>query len=457
MFEINELLVATAGKLVYGFPDAKAKGVSIDSRTIKAGEVFIAIKGDNFDGHDFIDEALRKGACCIIAGPSCFRGRENRRRVSLIKVKDTVKALGDIARFKRKKINLPVIAVTGSAGKTTVKEMIAHVLSGKFNVLKNIGTKNNFIGLPLTLMGLNDSHDMAVLELGTNHFGEIKYLAEICKPNIGIVTNIGPAHLEYFKSLEGVLKEKYALIEELEIPGIAILNADDGILRKKLNRYSRRAAVFSFGIKNRGDFWASEIQYRPNSLEFRVNQKYKFKLKSLGSGNVYNAQIAIAVARVFGMEYKDIARRLSGFCFPQSRLSDIILNSVRFIDDTYNSNPLSLDQALNALDKLSVRGRKIFVMGDMLELGNLEESFHLQAGKKAAKICDIFVSVGRLSGLSAGAAKSSGLSAKNVFICESCEQAREVLFNTISPGKGDIVLIKGSRQMRMEQIFKNKG
>lgn len=454
MFKINELLKATCGRLLCGDSDTAVKGISIDSRTIKPGEAFIALKGSNFDGHNFIAAAIKKGAGAIIAGSSGHPVIRRAGKIPLIEVKDTIIALGDIARFKREEFTLPVIAVTGSNGKTTTKEMIAWVLSKRFKVLKNIGTKNNQIGLPLTLSGLNASYDFAVLELGTNHFGEIDYLAKITQPNIAIITNIGPSHLKYFRDLRGVFREKYSLLRHLEVPHIAMLNADDRLLKKYTSKNNNRNTIFGFGIKNKSDFFASAIRILNGRIEFLVNQKYRVTLKASGYFNIYNALVAIAVGRIFSMEYRDIAERLFNFEFPQDRLQHLRLNKIKFINDTYNSNPSSLKQALDVLDELKVKGRKIFVMGDMLELGSLEEFFHRQAGKEIAHICDCLVTVGRRAKLVACQAKESGLSAENIFTCASSVRARDILFTEISVNPDDIVLVKGSRAMKMEEILK---
>lgn len=458
MFKVNELLEATKGKLISGNKDSEVFSISTDSRTIKPKEGFIAIKGNNFDGHDFIKEAIRKKASCIIKES---KGKEidarysgiDARLISLIEVKDTVKALGDVARYQREKFDVSVIAVTGSNGKTTAKEMIAWVLSEKFRVLKNEGTKNNHIGLPLTLLNLDSSYNFVVLEVGTNHPGEVEYLAKICGPNIGIITNIGPSHLEYFKNLEGVFREKYTLMKYLKNPYTAILNEDDEFLRKEIARNVRKPIIFGFGIKNKSDFFASDIKVLNKRIEFMVNQKNRFTLKTLGYYNIYNALVAIAVSRIFGMEYKDIVSRLYAFSFPQGRSELIKLNKLKFIDDTYNSNPLSLKQALNTLDNLKVKGRKIFVMGDMLELGIQKELFHRQAGIDAARTCDAIITVGELSRLAAEAIKACGFNIKNLFTCASVCEAKDILFKKISPTPDDIVLVKGSRAMKMEEIF----
>lgn len=452
MFKVSELLKATKGKLAGDKRDNAFKGISIDSRTIKPREIFIALKRDNFDGHDFIEEAVKKGAGCII----CEHGKTKKpfRNIAFIEVKDSILALGDIARFRREKFGLPVIAVTGSNGKTTTKEMIARVLSAKFKVLKNEGTKNNHIGLPMALLNLDSSFDMAVLEVGTNHFGEVGYLADICRANIGVITNIGPAHLEHFKDLKGVFKEKFTLLNHLKKPALAVLNNDDKLLKKMGIKKVKSPVIITTGIKNSSDFSASGIKRNQSfQLEFLVN-KYRFALNTLGVYNIYNALAAVAIARLFSMKYKDIAGRLSTFSFPQSRLNLIEINKVRFIDDTYNSNPFSLSQALEALNNFETKGRKIFVMGDMMELGRHREIFHRKSGHHAAKVCDVFIGVGKLSQSAVNEALQSGFDSKNIFTCVSNSEARSILFRKIIPGPDDIVLVKGSRAMKMEEVFK---
>ncbi|MDD4980402.1 MAG: UDP-N-acetylmuramoyl-tripeptide--D-alanyl-D-alanine ligase [Candidatus Omnitrophica bacterium] len=464
MLRINELLEATGGKLINRLEGKDIKGISIDSRSIKPQEAFIAIKGTNFDGHDFIHEAVKKGAGAVIVHGSQFPPQADQptagtvhseKRVSVIRVKDTTKALGDIARFWRKKfLHIPVIAVTGSNGKTTTKEMVGCLLSKKFRVLKNEGTKNNHIGLPMALLGLNNSHDIVVLEIGTNHFGEVDYLTRICRPNIGIITNIGPSHLEYLRNLERVFREKYSLIENLEKPCVAILNADDALLRKKVLSRVQKPFIIGFSLKKQSDFRALDIQSIGRSLRFSIQGKYRFTLKTLGYYNVYNALSAIITARLFGIAYNDIAPLLADFNFPPGRLKFIEIKSIRFIDDTYNSNPLSLKQALDALKSFKAKGRKIFVMGDMLELGSRADTFHYQAGEEAAKCCDIFITAGKLSRAAARAARDSGLNKKNIFISESAVCARDILYKRVSLNRDDIVLVKGSRSMKMEEVFK---
>ena len=449
MFKVTELLKATRGRLISGSAAITVKDISIDSRSIKKGDAFIAIKGDKFDGHDFIEEVIRKGAACIIKDGS--RRSAKTPQVACIKVENTTRALGDIARFNRRRFNIPVIAITGSNGKTTTKEMVSTILSKKFKVLKNEGTKNNHIGLPLTLLKLDSSYDLAVLEIGTNHFGEVKYLSSIALANIGVITNIGLSHLEYFKDLNGVFKEKLSLIKGLKTPAIAVLNADDYFLRREALKKIKSPFVLGVGITHKSDFLASSIKMISAKPRFKVNQRFGFALNALGYYNIYNALLAIAVGRIMGLSYRDIASGLAAFNLPRSRLNLREIAKIRFIDDTYNANPVSLKQALGVLGSFSVKGRKIFVMGDMLELGKKSKALHTQAIKDALEVSDILVTVGELT---KGCFNKTILSGDNIFNCNTSPEARRLLFNKLRVGPDDIILVKGSRSMKMEEVFK---
>ena len=452
MFTIDELLRATGGRLISRGKISSVRAISIDSRTINRSEAFLALKGDNFDGHAFVEAAVKKGACCVIIGPS--KAVAIPKGVSVIHVRDSVKALGDIARFHRQRFSIPVIAVTGSNGKTTAKEMLGKVLSARFNVLKTAGTRNNHIGLPMTLLGLRNGHDCAVLELGTNHFGEISYLAHICLATIGVITNIGPSHLEYFGDLKGVLREKASLIGNLVKPYIAVLNSDDPLLKEYSHKKKHRAFFMNFGINNGAEFLASDIGFDKSILRFKVNKSHSFSLRTIGSQNIYNALSAIACARILGMQYAQISKRLYDFEFPDGRLKLIRVKQKSFIDDTYNSSPASLKHALAALEGLKTDGKKILVMGDMLELGKQKEFFHYDAGIEAARVCDKLIAVGELSRLALEAARKTGFDSKNLFACRNSAEARQILFRKLFLKKEDIVLVKGSRAMKMESILK---
>jgi UDP-N-acetylmuramoyl-tripeptide--D-alanyl-D-alanine ligase len=452
VFKVNEIIKATGGKLIQGNLQDKLKGISTDSRRLKSREAFLALRGENFDGHNFIPAALKYGAACVIAEKTT--GLKIPESIACVQVKDTTLALGDIARFKRKEFKNPVIAVSGSNGKTTVKDMIAWVLSQGFQVLKNDGTKNNQIGLPQALIQLKENDDFAVVEIGTSHFGEVDYLAQIARPNIGVLTNISSSHLEFLNNLKGVLKEKSGLLNNLSAPAIALLNADDVYLRCLMKRKRKGRHVFSYGIKEKSDFSASGIKLENGKVKFTLNRKFGFVLSTLGCHNVYNALAAIAVGRIFGLGCSEIVSRLADFEFPEGRLKLVEFKGLKFVDDTYNSNPLSLKSALVALNTMGCKGRKILIMGDMLELGKQKELLHRQVAGSITNACDVLVAVGNLSALTAQAARERGFKNKHIFCCASAEQARDLLFNKISPGAKDIILVKGSRLMKMEEVFK---
>lgn len=451
MFKVDEIIKATDGLLIQGNLSDKLSAISTDSRKLKPKEVFLALRGNNFDAHDFIPEAIKLKAGGLIVEKELTLPVP--KELTIIKVKDTTLALGDIASFQRRKINPPVIAVTGSNGKTTTKEMIAWILSAGNRVLKNEGTKNNAIGLPQTLIQLTKEDRFAVVELGTNHFGEVSYLAKIARPNIGLITNIASSHLEFLKDLNGVLKEKSTLLDHLEKPAIAVLCADDKLLKRLILEKDKKRIVFSYGIDEKSDFCASAIRARNGKVEFKVNRKFDFALSTLGYYNIYNALGAIAVARILGLAYPEIAARLSEFKFPKGRLNLVECKGLRFIDDTYNANPFSFQAALGALETVKCKGKKILVMGDMLELGRQKELLHRQIARSITNTCDVLVAVGGLARLTAEAAENLGFKKHNIFCCADSQKARELLLKKISPGRDDLILVKGSRSMKMEEVL----
>ncbi|PIQ85836.1 MAG: UDP-N-acetylmuramoylalanyl-D-glutamyl-2, 6-diaminopimelate--D-alanyl-D-alanine ligase [Candidatus Omnitrophica bacterium CG11_big_fil_rev_8_21_14_0_20_43_6] len=451
MFKVDDIIRATRGLLVQGNASGRIAGISTDSRSLKPKEAFLALRGKNFDGHNFIRQAIKSGVSCIVV--------ESKPEIpipaqlSVIKVKDTTLALGDIGRFQRQKINLPVIAVTGSNGKTTTKEMVAWVLSAHAKVLKNEGTKNNQIGLPQTLIQLTKQDKFAVVEIGTNHFGEVDYLAKIARPNIGIITNIGPSHLEFLKDLKGVFKEKTSLLDNLASPAIALLNADDPALKILLEGKTKGCRIFSYGINTKSDFSASSIKLENGKVEFKVNAKFNFELSSLGNYNVYNALAAIAAGRILGLNYAGMRARLAGFKFPKGRLNLAEYKGLKFIDDTYNSNPLSLKVALDVLAASRCPGRKILIMGDMLELGQQKELLHRQIAWSITNTCDLLIAVGKLARITASAARRYW-KADRIFCCDNARQAWDLLFKQVNAGAGDLILVKGSRSMKMEGVLR---
>ena len=446
MFTINEIIEATKGTLVQGPGRGRVASVCIDSRIAKKGELFIAIKGDVFDGHDFIDGVVARGVRVLVVHKPV---KVKEPQVSVILVKDTVRALGDIARFHRMRFKIPVIALTGSAGKTTTKEMIAAVLGRKYKVLKNEGTQNNHIGVPLTLLKIKVSHRIVVLECGTNQPGDIAWLADVVRPGFAVFTNIGESHLERLKTIQGVFNEKWILTSHMGPEDTLIVNADDTFLSRQINKKSI-FKIKSFALKAKADWTARDIRIKSGRyLNFKVGRKI-VELNSCGVNNVYNALAAFGCGVLFKVPIQDIVQALKNFEFPQGRGQIVRLGQGWLVNDTYNANPVSMRSALQTLQALETDFKRIFVAADMLELGRQSRALHQALGRGiAATKIDILITTGRLAGLMAAQAK---LKNKNmqVFACRDVESAQKCLAKVFH--NGDAVLIKGSRRMKMEQV-----
>ena len=446
MFTITEIIEASKGKLMQGPDHGQVNSVCIDSRTVKKGELFVAVKGDVFDGHDFIDGVIAKGVRVLIAHKAI---ELKDPRISVIRVADTTRALGDIARFHRLRFKMPVIALTGSAGKTTTKEMIAAVLSRKYKVLKNEGTQNNHIGVPLTLLKMKAEHKMVVLECGTNQPGDIIWLADMARPSMAIFTNIGESHLEKLKTIKGVFKEKWALTSFMGFRDTVIINTDNVFLSLQ----SRQKNVFktiSYGIKGKARWQASGIHIHSGRfLNFVVNGK-TIELNSCGVNNVYNALAAVCCGVFFKVPYKEIVQALKSFEFSQGRGQIVRLGKGWLINDTYNANPVSMRSALQTLQAIDTKGQRILVAADMLELGAQSKLLHQAIGRAIGSSgIDVLITVGRLAKLMATSTKGRNKKMQ-VFACADVESAQKCLSKVFH--NGDAVLIKGSRRMRMEQV-----
>lgn len=446
MFNIKQLLQATGGQLVSGQSDLKVKGVCIDSRKVDPGELFIAVKGDLFDGHDFLEDVIKRGARALIVHKPI---KIDNPKVAVICVKDTVRALGDVARFHRLRFDVPVIALTGSAGKTTTKEMLGVVLAKKHKVLKNEGTQNNHIGVPLTLLKLRTSHTIVVLECGTNQPGDIAWLADVGRPDTVIFTNIGESHLEKLKTPSGVLKEKVNLTKFMQKGGTVVLNQDDALL-SKWGQKAKALNIISYGIKQEADLVAKNITIiKGRYLSFTIG-KENIELRSCGVNNIYNALAVFVVSKRYSVAPAVIAKALKSFDFPRGRGSIVPLGRGWLIDDTYNANPVSMRSALQTLDALNVATKKIFVAADMLELGAREIDLHRGVGKAvASSTVDVLITVGKRARYIASEARKLKKRLK-VIACADMESAQRAIAGVLA--NGDAVLIKGSRRMKMEHL-----
>ncbi len=448
---VQEIARAVQGEIEFGIPSAQVKGVSTDSRTINKGDLFIPIKGPRYDGHDFIKSAIENGAACVLSEKGI--GIEGNH--SIIMVKDTANALKALAKHYRRKFNIKVIAVTGSTGKTTTKNIIAHVLSSHFNVLKTEGNYNNEIGLPLTVFNISPQHQVLVLEMGMSGFGEIAALTDIAMPDIVVITNIGVAHIEKLGSRENILKAKTEIFNGFTGKGLAVLNGDDPYLLtiQGQNRFDK--VYYSIKKEKSGFLTAYDIKTADSGISFKVDisgQGQLFSIPVPGEHNVYNALAAIAVAIHLKVPVHKIKHALDSITMDKGRMNIITTDDgLKIIDDCYNANPDSTAAAIRVLAQMG-EGRKIAVLGDMLELGNYSEWGHRYIGQIAEReAIDILACVGQNAAFIGKEAIEQGMSNGQVRHFDRKKDAIEYLKASIRPG--DTILVKGSRGMGMEEII----
>lgn len=444
MFALKDIIKTINGVPVNTDKDGIIEAISTNSRTILPNELFLAIKGNNFDGHDYVREAIKKGAKAAIVSKNEFLETD----LPIIKVENTLKALGDIASYHRWNMVTTIIGITGSNGKTTTKDMIAHIIRMRHKVVKTYKTENNIIGVSRTLLSARDE-EYIVIEMGTSAPGELGRLAKIIRPDIGVITNIGHAHLEGFADINGILDEKSTILDNLQTDGVAVINKDDALLDKlKINN-----RVITFGIKSRtSDFFADEIKNTENGIEFTVNKEHRFTLPVFGTHNIYNALCAIVVAHVLGLSMDDCRQAFLNYRPAKMRFDIFKHSGMNIINDAYNSNPLSMKAALDTLAALKTRGRKIVVAADMLELGKNTNSLHYEVGRLVAKKgIDMLVTVGELAKNIAKGAIENKMDSNSVKGFLDREQAAKFLFSVSR--QDDTILVKGSRKMKMEDFI----
>jgi UDP-N-acetylmuramoyl-tripeptide--D-alanyl-D-alanine ligase len=442
---LNEVIEATGGKLLFGTSNG-VKGISIDSRTIKDGDIFVALTGARFDGHDFLGDALNMGSGAIVSVPPVAPPKGK----AIIHVSNTLKALQDIARYLRKKSGIPVVGITGSNGKSTTKEMAASVLGSEYKVLKNTGNLNNQIGLPLSLLSLTEEHEVAVLEMGASAPGDIKELCEIASPEYGVVTNIAPAHLEGFKDLEAVRSTK---LEMMDFVSALAVNADDEFLMEGVGEF--RGRLVKFGINEQYNVYAKDVFLNEKHSAFTLHingSKTRVRIAATGRINVINALAAAAVGKAFGLDIEAIREGLESFQGIPMRLEIRDYDGATVISDVYNANPASMEEALKELIRLRKK-RAVAVLGDMLELGSYAETAHRRLGAWMADFpVDLFIGVGPLMGL---AAEEFSSRSKSSLMATDAVDAKRLLREHYLAG--DTILIKGSRGMKMELVLNGNG
>ena len=447
MLSLQEIITATGGHCE-NMQELIFTGITTDSRIESSGELFVALCGERFDGHAYCKMALEHGAAAVLVSKPV---PELPSETVIITVEDTLLAYQQIAHaYRMSNKNLKVVAVTGSNGKTSTKDMIAACLSTKFKVIKTQENFNNEIGLSLTLLSMTPETEACVVEMGMRGLGQIAELCRIAAPTIGVVTNVGTSHIGILGSQENIAKAKGELIESLPDKGIAILNEDDPYVIKMGDTFSGN--IIGYGVNGNYTVHGSRIQYENNCTKYVCtcfDEAFKVKLNMLGIHNVYNALAATATARVLGIDVNRIQKALSEFLPGAQRQFFTEINGVTVIDDSYNANPLSMEMAFHAMRQ--VNGKHYFlVLGDMGELGEKEEQFHYELGKIAANIgFDGMITVGKLSRHIAMGARDAGKT--NIMECTTCEDAWQRLQKMIQ--SGDVVLVKGSRYMHMETIL----
>jgi UDP-N-acetylmuramoyl-tripeptide--D-alanyl-D-alanine ligase len=456
--EAKVCLKIVNGKLLQGSDTKVFRGVSINSRTVKNGELFVCIKGEKFDGHNFIGEATNKGATGIILSDSTRLTEQmisEEKAPFVIQSKDTLRALQDLASYQRSQFPFQVVAITGTNGKSTTKEMIASIMETKYKTLKTEGNLNNHIGLPLTLLAREPEHEVAVLEMGMSAAGEIKRLAEIAKPDIGVITNISAGHLEQLKTVKEVQAAKGELFDSLDEGGTAVINADDPLVLELARPLS--VNKITFGIEQPADVQASDIQNK-GSLGFTFtakifNQSVPVNIPQIGYCNIYNALAALAAGHAMGISGQQMSKGLEVYQQIPQRNEQIVYEGMTLINDAYNANPQSMREALKTLSGLNTQGKRFLIIGDMLELGPLSKSAHQELGKEIAlSNIDNLVTVGPLAALAAESAEANA--GKRLQIKKFNTHAQAVDYLQGKAEKGDCLLIKGSRGAKMENVIR---
>src|SRR5438874_4391801 len=443
---LSKIAEYPAAQITCGSAETAIERVSTDSRTIKPGELFVALRGENFDAHNFLEQVAKSGAAGAIAGEEVSARLPP--EFAILRTDDTLAAYQNLAANYRKTLSLKVLCITGSNGKTSTKDFAAAILGRAYRVTKTEGNFNNHVGLPRTILQANREDQFAVWEIGMNHPGEIAALARIASPDAALVTNIGIAHIEFMGSREAIAQEKGALAEAVSAGGFVILNADDPFSASMVKRL--RARVILAGIES-GAIHAEDVQQTSAGSEFTIIEgahRCRAQLPVPGLHMVQNAMLAVAAGRAFGVSLEECAAGLVSAPLTKARLQIREINGVKFIDDSYNANPDSMKAALRTLMELDTDGKRIAVLGRMLELGAESERGHREVGEAAATLgIDHLIAIG--NDTMALAAEEAGL--ENSAIAQDATDAAEMLNEIVGPG--DLILIKGSRSSRTELVL----
>ncbi|MBI5117026.1 UDP-N-acetylmuramoyl-tripeptide--D-alanyl-D-alanine ligase [Candidatus Poribacteria bacterium] len=449
---ISESACLFGGNLLSGDPSRKVSGVSTDSRAVGKGELFLALKGDRFDGHDFAEAALNRGAEGVVGESGRLMeltGRVN-GRACLIAVSDTLSALHSFARGYRSRFDIPLVAVTGSCGKTTTKDMLGAILSRTRETVATEGNLNNLIGAPLTLLRIGAGTQAAVIEIATNAPGEIGRLARTVSPTAGIITNIGPVHLEGLGSIEGVFNEKCSLVPNISPSGFLVIHEEDIPADRVRSMFG--GAIVTFGLRESADFHAAQIRQEAGmGSSFLLNGKDTIRIPVVGEHNVVNALAAIAAAVQLGVSIDDIRSGLAGFSSGGMRMEFLRFRGATIINDAYNANPRAMRESISTVMAMPAR-RRILVIGDMLELGEYAHDAHHSLGQYIGQEKpDLLYVRGEHSPEVRDGALESGMQPERVYCCAGAGEIAASLRYILGPD--DLLLVKGSRGMRMEEVI----
>jgi len=449
ILSLDEIIKAFCGQIISGDTDTKIRGISTDSRTIKPGDLFFAIKGERCDGHQFVMHAMNTGAVGAVISNE-FKLEPAHKNFPVIRVKDTTTALGDLARYYRQKLNTTIIGITGSNGKTTTKEMTYHLLSHFGPTAKSQKSFNNFIGVPVTLFEIENRHRYGVLEMGTNAPGEIRRLSEIGAPDVAVIVNISKTHLEGLKSIEGVAQAKAEILENLSKGGVFVYNADNPWCTKIAGCF--KGKTVGFGFIAHAHIRCTDVKKKDKGYVFELNGHLNVPLPIPGYHNITNCLASFAICKALGQDISRAKDAFSSFKLPLMRIEQQRIGNITIINDAYNANPESVRAALQYLSEIDEEGRKVFVCGDMLELGSESAQLHKEIGETVSGLnIDLLWTVGKYASEIAKAAKSSGTPESQVISFQDVSDITPAEINELR--ENDIVLIKGSRGMHMENII----
>lgn len=450
---IKELILASEGQLVSKCSEEiLVNDIVIDSRKASKENAFVAIVGENLDGHDFINLAINQGCKTIIKNKDNNVDIEN-KEINVIEVNNTEVAFGDIARLYKKKFEIPFIAVTGSVGKTTTRDMVYSTISAKYNSLKNVGNLNNQFGVPLTLFNLNKEHECAVIEMGMSGFNEIEYLVNIVNPQIGIISNIGYSHVEHLGSRDGIFKAKMEITTNFDKDSLLIVNGDDDCL-KTLKDKHLFYKLKTFGFEKDNDIYCESFEMDEDNINFVAvidGKIEEFFIPTVGKHNIYNAMAAILVGINLNMTLEEIKDGLKNFQCTKNRLDIIKSNNLTIIDSVYNASIDSMTAALNILGRY--KSRRVAILGDMFEMGEFAEFGHRQVGKAALNNVDILISIGKDSEFIVKELKENNMNPDNLYHFETKEEAIKKLDDIIK--ENDTILVKASRGMHLEKVVEH--